>query len=135
MVLPPLAAGDVQADAGIMTQSRTIAIGPQEIDAKPSNPLGDRVGVVLRIPWTDGMSRTGVLCVDPGQRLDRHTHRRHRHEYRLVAGHADVLGRCLGAGSYVHIPAGVEHDVDATETEGCTTYFAYTLVAHDRPDR
>lgn len=135
MVLPPLAVGDVRADACTMTQSRAIALGPQEIDALPSNPLGDRVGVGLRVLWTDGTSQTGVLRVDPGQRLGRHTHRRHHHDYWLAAGHADVLGRWLGPGSYVHIPAGVEHDIDATETEGCTIYFAYTLAAHDRPDR
>jgi len=111
MVLPPLAAGDVQADAGIMTRSRAIALDPQEIDGLPS------------------------LCVDPGHRLGPHTHRRHHHDCSLVAGHADVLGRWLGAGSHVHIPAGVEHDIDAIETEGCTMYFEYTLVQHYRPDR
>jgi mannose-6-phosphate isomerase-like protein (cupin superfamily) len=135
MVRPALAARDVDADAGIMTDTHAIALGPQEIDALPWKTLGDRVGVALRALWTDGTSQTGVLRVDPGQRLGRHTHRRHHHDYWLVDGHADVLGRWLGPGSYVHIPAGVEHDVDATETEGCTLFYAYTLVAHDPPNR
>ena len=134
MVLPALAAGDVHADTGVMTQPHAIVLGPQEIDALPWNPLGDRTGIALRGLWTDGTSQTGVLRVDPGQRLGRHTHRRHHHDYWLVAGHADVLGRWLGPGSYVHIPSGVEHDIDATETEGCTLYFAYTLIAEDGPD-
>ena len=134
MVLPALAAGAVSTEAGVMTASPAIVLGPQEIDALPWNPLGDHTGVALQDLWTDGTSRTGVLRVDPGRRLGRHTHRRHHHDYWLVAGHADVLGRWLGPGSYVHIPAGVEHDIDATETEGCTVYFAYTLIAHDRPD-
>jgi quercetin dioxygenase-like cupin family protein len=29
----------------------------------------------------------------------------------------------LSAGSYVHIPAGVMHDVDARATEGCKIYY------------
>ena len=117
-----------------MTSSHPVVLGPQEIDALPWTPLGDHPGVALHHLWTDGTSRTGVLRVDPGQRLGRHTHRRHHHDYWVVTGHADVLDRWLGPGSYVHIPAGVEHDIDATETEGCTVYFAYTLVARVRPD-
>lgn len=135
MVLPALAAGVAGPHAGIMTQAHAITLAPQEIDALPWGRLGDRVGVALQVLWTDGTSQTGILRVDAGQCLGRHAHRRHDHDYWLIDGHADVLGRWLGAGSYVHIPAGVEHDVDATETEGCTLYYAYRLGEHDRPDR
>jgi quercetin dioxygenase-like cupin family protein len=33
------------------------------------------------------------------------------------------------AGAYVHIPAGVDHDIDATETDGCTLYYLYLRAA------
>jgi quercetin dioxygenase-like cupin family protein len=28
-------------------------------------------------------------------------------------------------GAYVHIPAGVDHDIDASATDGCTLYYLY----------
>ena len=41
-------------------------------------------------------------------------------------GRATILGAVLGSGSYVHVPAGVEHDIDATVTEGCRVFYLYS---------
>ena len=42
-----------------------------------------------------------------------------------VALRAVVLGTELGPGGYVHVPDGVEHDIDATGSDGCTVYYLY----------
>jgi hypothetical protein len=37
----------------------------------------------------------------------------------------EIMGQTLGAGSYVHIPPGVEHDVVAVGPEGATIFYLY----------
>ena len=90
-------------------------------------PLGARPGIRHRPLWTDGVSKAGVMYVDAGHDLGAHTHRRHHHHVWIIDGRARVLGSDVGAGSYVHVPAGVEHDVDARETEGCAFFYLYQL--------
>ena len=43
----------------------------------------------------------------------------------VLEGHAEILDTKLAAGSYVHIPPGVVHDIDARATEGCKLYYLY----------
>lgn len=95
-------------------------------------PLGDLPGVSHRSTWTDGTSKAGVMRVGGGNHLGAHTHRRHHHHIWVTDGHARVLGSDVGPGSYVHIPAGVEHDVDARDTEGCTFFYLYVLRTGER---
>jgi mannose-6-phosphate isomerase-like protein (cupin superfamily) len=82
-------------------------------------------GTEHRVLWTDGVSSAGVLTIAPGHRLGRHTHRRHHHHVWVVEGHATILESDVGPGSYVHVPAGVAHDFDATTSEGCTVFYLY----------
>ena len=109
----------------------SITFGPTEIEAIPPKPLGSSSGIGNRQLWTDGTSLTGVLRVDGGQRLGEHTHRRHDHHLWVIAGEADILGERLGAGSYVFVPAGLEHDIDTTGTDGCTVFYSYWLRSLD----
>ncbi len=95
------------------------------IEALPVEPLGKLRGVTHRVLWQDGTSMAGVLAIGPGHRLGRHTHRANRHHIWVLEGRARILGSELGAGSYVHIPCGIEHDIDATATEGCTVFYVY----------
>lgn len=91
----------------------------------PLRPLGDLDGVRHRVLWQDGTSMAGVLTVDAGHALGAHTHRENHHHIWVLEGQATILGTELGPGSYAHIPAGVEHDIDARGTEGCTVYYLY----------
>jgi quercetin dioxygenase-like cupin family protein len=43
----------------------------------------------------------------------------------VIDGRATILGTELGPGAYVHIPSGVEHDIDAASTDGCTVLYLY----------
>ena len=47
----------------------------------------------------------------------------------VLDGRAVILGEELDAGSYVHVPSGVDHDLDATATNGCTVFYLY--IRHD----
>jgi quercetin dioxygenase-like cupin family protein len=73
----------------------------------------------------------GVLTVAPGHRLGSHTHRVNHHHIWVLDGRGVILGHELGSGSYVHIPGGVEHDIDATASEGCTVFYLYIRLGTD----
>jgi len=95
------------------------------IEALPQVPLGDHGGVTRRVLWRDVDSEAGVLDLAAGHSLGAHTHRANHHHFWMLSGHAAVLDELLGPGSYVHIPHGIAHDIDATGTEGCSVFYLY----------
>jgi len=106
-----------------------VVLDAAALAAIPEEPLGDLPGIRHRPAWTDGVSKAGVMHVDAGNHLGAHTHRRHHHHIWIVEGRARILGSEVGPGSYVQVPAGVEHDVDARDTEGCSFFYLYALRA------
>jgi quercetin dioxygenase-like cupin family protein len=102
-----------------------LVLTPEQIAAIPVQPLGSLEHVKHRTLWTQGTSTAGVLTIERGQRLGLHAHRVNHHHMWVLAGHATVLGTQVEPGTYVHVPAGVEHDIDATTTEGCTVFYLY----------
>ncbi len=115
-----------------MTSSSTSSGAPvatvlaaANIGALEEQSLGDRDGVGRRIFFRDDTSEAGILRLAAGQRLGSHTHRENQHHMWVLDGEAKIAGSRLGAGSYVHVPAGVEHDIDATTTDGCKVFYLY----------
>jgi quercetin dioxygenase-like cupin family protein len=106
------------------TTSEPVVLNSDAIAALPSAPLGPP-GVTHRILWQTDESMAGVLTIEAGHRLGEHAHRVNHHHLWVLAGRASVLGNELGPGGYAHIPSGVDHDIDATATEGCTVYYLY----------
>lgn len=100
-------------------------LSPGAIASLPDVPLGVGGGVTHRVLWRDESSLVGVLTIAPGARLGLHEHRRNHHHIWVIDGAAAILGHTVHAGGYVHVPAGVEHDLDATSTEGCTAFYVY----------
>jgi hypothetical protein len=98
---------------------------PEAIETIESERLGTIEGVRNKVLWRDAESMAGLLRVDAGFRLGDHAHRVNHHHVWVITGSADILGQRLGPNSYVHIPAGVRHDIDATDTEGCTVLYLY----------
>ena len=96
-----------------------------EVAELPKTRLGSVSGVENQLLWADETAAAGVLTVQKGHRLGAHTHRQNHHHLWVLSGAATVLGQEIGPGSYVHVPSGVEHDIDATATEGCTVYYLY----------
>lgn len=80
-------------------------------------------GVSHKVLWRAGDSVGGVMRIEPGGYLAAHTHRRAHHHLWIVNGSALLLGRELGAGSYAHVPAGVEHRI--ASTNGCQFLYLY----------
>lgn len=102
-----------------------IVLSADAIGDLPEEPLGNLEGVRHRILWRNQASMAGVLIVESGHHLGAHTHRKNHHHIWVLDGHAKILGHELGPGSYVHIPSGIEHDIDATDSQGCTVYYLY----------
>jgi quercetin dioxygenase-like cupin family protein len=109
--------------------TRATVLTASEVEALSMEPLGGLEGVRHRVLWSDADSMAGVLRVDGGCRLGAHTHRENHHHLWVLEGEALVLGADLGPGSYVHVPSGVEHDIDAVETSGCTVFYLYVRQA------
>lgn len=108
-----------------------IVLDAADIAELAHHQLGGIAGSEHRVLWTDGTSTAGLLTIAAGHRLGRHTHRKHHHHVWVVDGHASILDADVGPGSYVHIPSGVAHDFDATESAGCTVFYLYM---RDGPD-
>jgi len=107
------------------TTSQPVVLTPEAVAALPLVPLGSLVGVTHRVMWRSDTSMAGILTVEPGHRLGWHTHHANDHHMWVLEGRATILGTELGPGSYVHIPSGVEHDIDASATGGCTVLYLY----------
>ena len=103
-----------------------IVLDAAAIEDLPEGPLGHLAGVRNRVVWQAGTCMAGLLTIDGGHQLGLHTHRRHHHHLWVVEGGARVLGRDLGPGSYVHVPSGAEHDIDARGTAGCAVFYLYS---------
>jgi mannose-6-phosphate isomerase-like protein (cupin superfamily) len=105
--------------------SKSMLLTPAAIEAIPPVPLGVMGGVTHRVLWRSDTSMAGVLTVAAGSRLGTHAHRVNHHHMWVLDGHAVVLGESIGPGTYVHIPSGVDHDIDASGTEGCAVFYLY----------
>jgi len=96
-----------------------------EIAAIRNEPLAALEGVTNRQLWTDGTSIAGILTIEAGHRLGMHAHRQNHHHMWVIEGSAEILDHRLEKGAYAHIPSGVDHDIDATATDGCTVFYLY----------
>jgi quercetin dioxygenase-like cupin family protein len=96
-----------------------------DIGDRPEMPLGSIDGVAHRVVWQHGTSMAGRMTIAAGHHLGEHQHRRHAHHMWIVDGRVEILGVVLDTGSYVHVPPGVVHDLDARATEGCTLFYVY----------
>ena len=108
------------------TPTPPLVLTAGDIAAMPLVALDPTIpGVAHRIVWRSNSSVAGVMKIDAGQHLGRHTHRSNHHHMWIVDGSAEIVGKLVGPGGYVHIPAGVEHDLDARSTTGCTIFYLY----------
>lgn len=102
-----------------------VVLTEAQVAALPLKTLDGISGVTNRVLWQDGTSMAGVLTVEAGHRMGAHAHRANHHHMWVLAGRATILGVEVGTGSYVHVPAGVTHDIDAAATDGCTLFYLY----------
>jgi quercetin dioxygenase-like cupin family protein len=107
------------------TTAQPTVLTAESISRLPVTSLGSIEGVSNRVLWQNETSIAGVLTVAAGHRLGTHAHRVNHHHMWVLDGSVVILGERLAAGAYAHIPSGVDHDIDATGTEGCTVYYLY----------
>jgi quercetin dioxygenase-like cupin family protein len=103
----------------------------REVDRLPAQLLEQLPGVENRLLFSDGTQMAGKLTIAGGHALGAHTHRDKQHHFWVLSGEADVLGKRIGSGAYVHIPPGFEHDIDATATDGCSIFYLYLPLPSD----
>lgn len=108
------------------------------IEARPWRDLPGFRNVTYKLLWRSGKSVAGLMRVPPDGRVDPHVHRRSHHHIWVLHGSAEMLGRRIGEGSYVHVPAGVEHGITEPGPDGCTVLYLYLreddVRARDRSD-
>jgi mannose-6-phosphate isomerase-like protein (cupin superfamily) len=82
-------------------------------------------GVDYKLLWRSGQSVAGILRIAPGSSVSPHAHVSSHHHLWVIAGRAEMLGQRVGPGTYLHIPAGVEHGISDVGDEGCTVLYFY----------
>ncbi|HET6953735.1 MAG TPA: cupin domain-containing protein [Acidimicrobiales bacterium] len=95
------------------------------IEALPWLPLEGFAGVSFRLMWRSGKSVAGMMHVAPGAELSPHEHRYSHHHMWVLDGYGTAMGRPVTPGTYLHIPAGVEHGLGDVGPQGCTFLYLY----------
>jgi quercetin dioxygenase-like cupin family protein len=78
-----------------------------------------------KVLWELGDSHTGLMRLAEGGTIAPHRHHTGHHHVWVIEGHCSVLGTTIGAGSYAHVPAGVDHEIAGVGSEGCTLLYLY----------
>ncbi len=65
------------------------------------------------------------MRIAPGGEVGSHTHVRSHHHMWVVEGTAEMLGEQVGPGTYLHVPAGVEHGIRRVGDDGCRVLYLY----------
>jgi uncharacterized RmlC-like cupin family protein len=98
----------------------------------PWQPLDAYEGVDYKLLWRSGKSVAGLMRIAPGGSVAMHAHVRSHHHIWVIEGDAEMMGQRVGPGGYVHIPAGVDHDISDVSPDGCTVLYLY--LRDDTPD-
>jgi quercetin dioxygenase-like cupin family protein len=115
-----------------MTEVTDMDLGPvatlvtrAAAEALDWHPLEPYDGVDYKLLWRSGKSVAGLMRLAPGGAVTPHTHVRSHHHLWVIDGTAEMLGERVGAGTYVHVPAGVEHGLRALDEAGCTLLYLF----------
>lgn len=88
-------------------------------------------GVHQKILWQSGDTTLGLMKVDAGHENPEHVHHAAHHHIWVLAGDATMVGKHVGAGSYVYIPPTVAHAVTEVGPDGCTFFYTYRPLEHE----
>ncbi|MEX2556133.1 MAG: cupin domain-containing protein [Actinomycetota bacterium] len=105
-----------------MARSTTIVLQHSIAEELPWEAFAHHVDARERVLWIEGQARAALLHLQPGASIESHKHRRAAHHVWVVSGGCMFDGHHLRAGSYAHVPAGVEHGARAG-IEGCTLFY------------
>ena len=98
------------------TTAQEILLDGRDVARLPWRAFAGSEGLRDRVLWQDPGGRTyaGLLHMDAGASVPPHVHRHAAHHLWVVSGSCTVNGRALGGGSYMFVPAGLEHGIQRT---------------------
>jgi quercetin dioxygenase-like cupin family protein len=96
------------------------ALDAAEIDAMPWVDVPGAPGVQEKTLWQLGGFAQALIKVRPGGVVPGTAHLAAHHHIWIVAGAATVAGRRMTAGSYLHVPPGVVHEINEVGLDGLT---------------
>jgi mannose-6-phosphate isomerase-like protein (cupin superfamily) len=102
-----------------------VILDADDISGLEWSPFPGDEAVRYKLLWSSGWSVAGLMEVPAGGSLAPHRHEGAHHHLWVLSGSAVVRGHRLGAGSYVHIPTGVEHGVEDVGPAGFTMLYLY----------
>ena len=92
----------------------------QQIDELPWTQVPRCPGVHEKTLWRFGDFVVALIRYQPNATTPGVPHLAAHHHIWVVSGAAEVAGRLLVAGSYVHVPSGARHPVEDVGDEACT---------------
>jgi quercetin dioxygenase-like cupin family protein len=95
------------------------------VEQLPWEDLHGLAGVRTRVLWRDHESIAGILDLAPGVSLPEHAHIHAHHDVSVLDGECRIVGTALTAGSFVHIPGGVDHAISDVGPTGCRLLYLY----------
>jgi quercetin dioxygenase-like cupin family protein len=105
--------------------AEAVVLTSASIEELPWERLHGLEHVQYKLLWRASRSTAGVMRVDAGASLDAHVHQTAHHHVWVLDGRFTIVGRSVAAGSYVHVPAGVEHGITEVSAEGCMFLYLY----------
>jgi quercetin dioxygenase-like cupin family protein len=102
-----------------------VVLDSAAIERLPQQQLHGLADILTRVVWRSGESLAGVMEVAPGEQLPSHVHADGHHHVWVLSGTARILGVGVGPGSYVHVPAGMEHAVEEVSAAGLRVFYLY----------
>lgn len=96
------------------------ALDASEIESMPWVDVPGSPGVRAKTLWQFGDFTQALINVRPGAVVPGEAHLAAHHHIWIVSGRATVAGRVMGAGSYLHVPPGIEHEISGVGLDGLT---------------
>jgi mannose-6-phosphate isomerase-like protein (cupin superfamily) len=106
--------------------SPTVVVAPRDVvDQLPWQPLPGCQGVSTKVVTDVDGDVAGLLRLRPGAREVAHVHGHGSHHLWVLSGGVVVEDTPLPAGSYLHVPSGLVHDLRDTGS-GSTLFYVFS---------
>jgi quercetin dioxygenase-like cupin family protein len=119
----PSSEGNAQMASPVSTREALdglYSVDAQHIDELPWEAVPECPGVHQKTLWRFGDFVQALVRYQPGSSTPGAPHLAAHHHIWVVSGAATMAGRRLVAGSYMHVPPGVLHTVEAVGSDGFT---------------
>jgi quercetin dioxygenase-like cupin family protein len=101
-----------------------VVLTAEQIRSLPWESIHGFEQVTEQVLWRMNESCAGIMRIPADGEVPMHAHRESHHHIWVIDGTCTVLDSKVGAGAYVHVPAGVDHEILPGE-QGCTIFYLY----------